>query len=201
MLISGSLLKICDDKRKIDELNRCCDMIHFDIMDGKFTDNKTLEYFKNVSGVTKPIDVHLMVYDVEKYLDKVSAFKPEYVTFHYEIGDILNNIKLIKERGFKAGIAINPETDVDYICEYLNMVNLVLVMSVRPGKGGQKFIDISDKIDKLEKYRSDNDLDYKIEVDGGINSETIKKVKKVDIAVCGSYITDSLDYEKMVKSL
>ena len=84
---------------------------------------------------------------------------------------------------------------------YLSQIHMVLVMTVVPGKGGQKFIDISDKIDKLEKYRSDNDLDYKIEVDGGINSETIKKVKKVDIAVCGSYITDSSNYEKMVRTL
>ncbi|MBR2840633.1 MAG: ribulose-phosphate 3-epimerase [Bacilli bacterium] len=200
MLISGSLLKICDDKEKIDELNRCCDMIHFDVMDGEFTDDKT-DYFKNVSGVTKPIDVHLMVYDVEKYLDEVSVFKPEYVTFHYEIGNILSNINLIKNRGFKVGIAINPETEVSDIFEYLNLIDLVLVMSVPPGKGGQKFIDVSDKIDKLVDYRSENGLDYLIEVDGGINSETIKKVKNVDIAVCGSYITDSLDYEKMVKSL
>lgn len=203
MIISGSFLKIQDEKEKIRKLSEACDQIHFDIMDGIFTENKTVDLEKlSKDGINKPIDVHLMVYDVKSYVDRVLKFNPKYITFHIEINKKTEeNINYIKSKNIKVGLAINPETPIESIYKYLNMLDLVLIMSVHPGKGGQKFMDITDRIDKLVKYRDDNNLQYLIEVDGGINSETIKKIKHSDIAVSGSFITDSENYKEKVNEL
>lgn len=199
MKIAGSFLKIQDDINKIKELEKCTDQIHFDIMDGLFTENKTK--IKDIQ-IKKDIDIHLMVLDIKSYVDKVLKYRPKYITFHLEATDnIIENINYIKEKNIKVGIAINPKTDIEKIYKYLDKIDLVLLMSVKPGKGGQKFIDISNKLNKLYNYRKENNLSFIIEVDGGINNETIKKVEKADIVVCGSYITDSINYENQVKQL
>ena len=203
--IAGSFLKISDDKEKIDKLNKVVDQIHFDVMDGKFTEKPTLNLDimkEKLKDITKKIDVHLMVVNIKEYIDKVLKFNPKYITFHIEATDNINYfIKYIKEKKIKVGLAINPETNLEKIFPYLKDIDLVLVMSVHPGQGGQKFIDIEDKINYLYQYRKLNNLSYMIEVDGGINNETIKKIKKADIAVAGSYITDSDDYQKQIKLL
>ena len=199
MKIAGSFLKIKDDINKIKELEECTDQIHFDIMDGIFTENKT-----NIEkiNIEKDIDIHLMVKDIKTYVDKVLEYNPKYITFHLEATDnIVENINYIKEKNIKVGLAINPETNIEKIYKYLNKIDLVLLMSVPPGKGGQKFIDITSKLNKLYNYRKENNLKFIIEVDGGINNETIKKVKKADVVVCGSYITDSRNYKKQVELL
>lgn len=199
MKIAGSFLKIQDDINKIKELEKCTDQIHFDIMDGLFTENKTK--IKDIQ-IKKDIDIHLMVLDIKSYVDKVLKYNPKYITFHLEATDnIIENINYIKEKNIKVGIAINPKTDIEKIYKYLDKIDLVLLMSVKPGKGGQKFIDISNKLNKLYNYRKENNLSFIIEVDGGINNETIKKVEKADIVVCGSFITDSTNYENQVKQL
>lgn len=199
MVVSASFLKIQDNEDKILELDRCADYMHYDVMDGIFTDNKTpsLTDFR----VSSPKDIHLMVVDVKKYVDIYSELKPLFMTFHLEIQHTMEFINYIKNKGIKVGIAINPETSVSEIIPYLEYIDLVLVMSVHPGKGGQAFIDITDKIDYLYKYRFEHNLDYLIEVDGGINEGTIDKVSKVDIAVAGSYITDSDNYKKQIDKL
>lgn len=205
MKIAGSFLKIQDSKEKIDKLNNAVDQIHFDIMDGKFTENKTLDIDmikNNVKDLSKPIDIHLMVLDIKKYVDEVLKFSPTYITFHLEADkEVISNINYIKDKNIKVGLAINPETDFNEIYPYLDKIDLVLIMSVPPGKGGQKFIDISDRVEKLYELREKNNLSYKIEVDGGIDNETIKKIKKADIAVSGSYITNSDDYAEKVNTL
>ncbi|MBR3229554.1 MAG: ribulose-phosphate 3-epimerase [Bacilli bacterium] len=199
MKIAGSFLKIQEDIDKIKELEKRVDQIHFDIMDGIFTENKTI--IKEIN-IEKDIDIHLMVLDIKSYVDKVLKYRPKYITFHLEATDnIIENIDYIKEKNIKVGIAINPETDIEKVYKYLDKIDLVLLMSVKPGKGGQKFIDITEKLNKLYNYRKENNLSFIIEVDGGINNETIKKVKKADIVVCGSFITDSTNYEGQVKLL
>lgn len=199
MIISGSFLKIYDDNRKIKKLDEVVDMIHFDVMDGKFTENKTSS---DISiSFSKPIDVHLMVLDPIKYVDEMCKYKPKFITFHYEIGNTLEYINYIKSKNIKVGLAISIETEVKEIYDYLSLVDLVLVMSVPIGKGGQTFNDISDKTFELIKYRKDNNLNYLIEVDGGINEKIITKVKNVDIVVSGSYITDSPNYGQRVSNL
>ena len=200
MKIAGSFLKIKDDIDKIKELERTTDQIHFDIMDGIFTDNKTS--INEKIKIKKDIDIHLMVSDIKSYVDKVLKYNPKYITFHLEATDnIIENIDYIKEKNVKVGIAINPDKEIKKIYKYLNKIDLVLLMSVPPGKGGQKFIDISQKLNKVYNYRKENNLSFIIEVDGGINNETIKKVEKADVVVCGSFITDSTNYQKQVKLL
>lgn len=204
MKITGSFLKIENDRQKIEKLAQATDQIHFDIMDGIFTENKTLEVEKvkeNLINV-KDMDIHLMVKDIKNYVDKVLIFKPKFITFHIEAIENPNEfIKYIKEKNIKVGIAINPKTGLEKIYPYLKDIDLVLVMSVQAGKGGQKFIDISSKIEEIYNYREKNKLNYIIEVDGGINNETISKVKKADLIVVGSYITDSNNYKEKVEEL
>lgn len=200
MKIAGSFLKVQDNKEKIKKLEQSTDQIHFDIMDGIFTQNKTPEL--ESINIKKDIDIHLMVVNIKKYVEKVLKYNPKYITFHAEAtDDIKECIKYIKEKNIKVGLAINPETQIETIYKYLNDIDLVLIMSVKPGKGGQKFIDISDKINKLYNYRKEKHLSFLIEVDGGINNKTIKKINNADIAVCGSFITDSNDYNEKVKAL
>ncbi|MBR2588643.1 MAG: ribulose-phosphate 3-epimerase [Bacilli bacterium] len=205
MKITGSFLKIEDDKEKIKTLAQETDQIHFDIMDGIFTENKTLEIDKvkeNLVNLKSDIDIHLMVKNVKEYVDKVLIFNPQVITFHIEASENPNEfINYIKGKKVKVGIAINPKTNLEKIYPYLKSIDLVLIMSVQAGKGGQKFIDISSRIDDIYNYRKKNKLNYIIEVDGGINNETIKKVKKADLIVVGSYITDSNNYKKQVEEL
>lgn len=205
MKIAGSFLTIQKYKEKINDLNNAIDQIHFDIMDGKFTEKPTLPLEimeENLKDINKPIDVHLMVIDIKRYVNKVLKFKPAYITFHIEATDDPGYfINYIKSKGIKVGIAINPETDFDEIYPYLDDIDLVLIMSVHPGKSGQLFINVTDRIDKLYEFRRRNGLSYIIEVDGGINDETIKKIKKADIAVAGSYITKSDNYQEKANIL
>lgn len=203
--IAGSFLKIQSDAGKIGELDKVCDYIHFDVMDGKFTENATfsIDKMKNViSELKKPFDVHLMVYDIKKYVDEVLPFNPSYIIFHLEATDDIEEIiTYIHDKGCKAGIAINPDTLVSKIYPYLDKLDIVLVMSVKAGAGGQSFIDITSKIDDLIRYRDDNNLSYLIEVDGGINDSTIKLVRDVDIVVAGSFITSSDNYQGQIYKL
>ena len=133
--------------------------------------------------------------------------KVKYITFHYEAvkkNNIEHFISYIKDKGFKCGISLNPSTDIKKITKYLSLVDLVLVMSVVPGKGGQAFIESSlEKIKYLDSYRKKKNLKYLIEVDGGINDQTSKLCKEVgvDILVSGSYILKSDNYEERIKSL
>lgn len=205
MKISASFLKIQNDKEKIRKLDLLSDYMHFDIMDGNFVSASTVSYEvmkENTSEILKPKDIHLMVEDIYSYVDTYKELSPEFITFHYEVADDVQSvIDYIKSFGIKPGISINPDTEVTVLNSYLDKIDLVLVMSVFPGKGGQEFIDISDKLDYLNHYREINDLNYMIEVDGGINDMTIEKVKKADMAVVGSYITDSDDYESQFERL
>lgn len=202
MKISASFLSIKDNlKENLDLLTKCdIDYLHLDIMDGIFVKNKTwdISEIKNLINYNKPLDVHLMVSDVYKYVDEYKDLNPEFITFHYEVDlDIMDIINYIKKYNIKVGLSIKPNTKVDEIIPYLPYLDLILVMSVEPGEGGQKFIiDSVDKIKKLKELKGD----YLIEVDGGINDSTISLVKDVDIAVIGSYITSG-NYEEKIKSI
>ena len=203
--IAGSFLKIQNDGEKIRELDKVCDVIHVDVMDGKFTEKATLPLEKmkdSILSLKKPFDVHLMVNDLKEYIDEVAALNPNYITFHLEAcDDILKVINYIHDKGIKVGVAINPETTLEKLYPYLSDVDLVLVMSVTPGAGGQSFIDVADKIGSLVSYRKENNSAYLIEVDGGINDNTIRLVRDADIAVVGSFITGSDNYQSQVYKL
>ena len=202
MKISASFLSIKDNiKENIVKLtNNDIDYLHLDIMDGKFVANipwNILE-IKNLINYHKPLDVHLMVKDVNKYIDDFKQLHPTYITVHYEVlDDVMAVINYIKKSNIKVGLSIKPNTDISLIIPYLKYIDLVLIMSVEPGLGGQKFIINSvDKIKKLKELKGD----FLIEVDGGINDSTINLVKDADIVVVGSYITSG-NYEERIKKL
>ena len=166
-MISASFLSIKDNiKDNIKKLDSTSiDMLHVDIMDGVFVENKTWsidEVNTLLINTTKPKDVHLMVKDVKKYIDDFKLLNPNYITFHYEaVDNVLEVINYIKELGIKVGLSIKPHTSVDSIKKYLNDIDLILVMSVEPGKGGQKFIENSiNKINYLDQLREENNYHY-----------------------------------------
>ena len=199
--ILGIKEKIRKNIKKLDKLN--IDYFHIDIMDGIFVENTTWEY-KEISKILRHAktkkDIHLMVKDVKKYVDEFINLKPEIITFHYEAtNNHLEIINYIKENNIKAGISIKPDTKIEDIKDIIKYVDLVLVMSVEPGKGGQKYIENStNKINDLYNLRKENNYNYLIEVDGGINNETKEKATNADILVVGSYITNN-NYEEKIR--
>lgn len=208
MEISASFLSIKEDlKNNIKKLdNSNIDYLHLDIMDNIFVPNITwsVEEIENLLNDTKSKkDVHLMVKDVIKYIDDYSKLNPEFITFHFEaVDNVLEIINYIKKKNIKVGLSIKPNTKVEEITDYLSLIDLVLVMSVEPGFGGQVFIpDSLNKIEKLYNIRKNNNYNYLIEVDGGINSSNIKYLDKCDIVVVGSFITNNSDYSKAISEL
>lgn len=168
------------------------DYIHIDVMDGKFVRNKNNPFktlYKMSNVLTKRLDVHLMVKNPLKDINYYAALNTEYITVHSELEKVDKYLDLIKEYGIKCGLAVNPETDISLIMPYLSKVDLILIMSVHPGKGGQEFIDdTTKKILKLKKILVSKRLNVKIEVDGGVNDKAISRAYFADILVSGSYV-------------
>ena len=155
------------------------DMIHVDVMDGHFVPNLTIgpPVIKALRNYTKlPFDVHLMIAPVHKYIKNYAEAGADIITIHPEATDNLKeSINHIKELGKKVGVSLNPNTKIDVIKEFLNEINLVLIMSVHPGFGGQKFIpEVLQKIKELKKIKDQQNLNFDIEVDGGINFDNSK---------------------------
>lgn len=180
------------------------DYIHVDVMDGLFVP-KVNEPYPDLKDLQldKKLDVHLMVQNPLAYIEKYSKLNTEYITIHHEIDeDTENLLNIIKSNKIKCGISINPDTDVDVLKKYLYIVDQILIMSVVPGKGGQAFIE--DTVGRIEKVRNmiqEVNRDIVINVDGGINSETIKKVRASDIVVSGNFILSSADYQERIDLL
>lgn len=195
--ILSNTLKPLDIVKELDKTN--ADAIHIDIMDGKFVDNKTWttsEIIKLTKYSNLPLDVHLMVNNPSKYIEDYAMLNTNNITFHYEaVKDVNKVINEIKDYGLKVGIAVNPDTDVKNIYDYLSNIDIVLIMSVYPGKSGQVFINETlDKIKELKDYIVNNNLKTLISVDGGINDETGKLCKEAgaDILVSASYIHNDI---------
>ena len=167
--------------------------VHLDIMDGCFVPNFTFGAVVLENIKTKMVkDVHLMVYDPVKFAQFFEKIKPDYITYHYEaVVDQEKTIKELKEMGVKVGVSIKPNTDVSVLDNLLDKVDMILVMSVEPGFGGQKFMNNSlDKIKYLKDKKEECGYKYLIEVDGGINQETGKLCADsgAEVLVAGSYI-------------
>lgn len=196
-------------KEEIDAIN-VADWIHYDVMDGHFVPNISFGYsiLNDVSKVTNMyLDVHLMISDPAKYVDNFIDSHASLIVFHYEAVDedkIDDLITHIKNRNVDVGISIKPNTPVAVLKPYLDRLDVVLVMSVEPGFGGQKFNpEAVDKIAALAKLKTENDYHYLIEVDGGINQTTAKLCNEagVDVLVAGSYVFGSDDYTEAIESL
>ena len=189
------------------------DYFHIDVMDGRFVENDTsetmriyCEYLNQITNV--PIDVHLMVTNIKEYIDSYSIFDPNIITFHYEAcknkEEVYKYIGQIKGRECKVGLAIKPNTNIDEIVEFLPKINLLLIMSVEPGKGGQKFIEsTTQKIKKAKTKIDELNLETEIEVDGGVNLENSKEIKEAGatMLVSGTAIINSKDYNYTIRKM
>lgn len=171
--------------------------IHLDVMDGMFVPNisigiPVIESIKKHTGNDFILDTHLMVERPERYITNFKNAGADILTIHAEATyDFCETLAIIKDQGMKAGISVNPETDIKKIDECLRIADLVLIMSVHPGFGGQKFIpDALDKVKYLYNKRKENNYKYMIEIDGGINTQNIEEVCRagVDIIVAGSSV-------------
>tara|TARA_B100000780_G_scaffold273186_1_gene236415 strand:+ start:548 stop:1210 length:663 start_codon:yes stop_codon:yes gene_type:complete len=171
------------------------DYIHIDVMDGHFVPNLTIgpEVIKKLRPLTKKIfDVHLMISPVDNFIKDFSNAGADIITFHPEATpNILNTINLIKKEGKKVGISLKPKSKIELIEKYIEEVDLILIMSVEPGFGGQKFMpEVLDKTKKIKELISQKNLKTEIEIDGGINFENCTLAKKAgaNVLVSGSTI-------------
>lgn len=205
MKISVSFLKSnLSPKETIKEIGKTnADYIHVDIMDGIFVKNKNYtpgEIVNLLKDSTKPLDVHLMVKNPYKWIDHLATLKIDYLTFHYELKEDLNKIiDYVKSLGIKVGIAIKPKTSVKKIKDILPLIDLIIVMTVEPGKGGQEFmLSQIEKINTLKEIQPN--YHYLIGVDGGINAENIQLINP-DIIITGSFVTMSDNYQLQINKL
>lgn len=184
------------------------DIIHCDIMDGHFVPNISFGS-KIVSDVNKitslPLDVHLMIENSEYFIDEFYKAGADYISVHYENNFHLNRlINRIKSLGIKAGVVLNPATPVSMLTDIIQYADFILIMSVNPGFGGQKFISNSlNKIRELKKLITSNNYDCLIEVDGGVDTENIKEISDAgaDMFVCGSSVFNSADRSETIRKM
>ncbi len=204
-ILSADFSKLADEIRKVEKY---VDMLHIDIMDGHFVPNITLglPVIRSIRVVTKlPFDVHMMVTSPDSYIDSFIDAGANILTIHAETATHLHRtISSIRKKGARAGIALNPATPLSAIENVLGDVDMILIMTVNPGFGGQSFIkSMLPKIRKLREMIDKEKLDVEIEVDGGINGDTARQAVAAgaDILVAGSYIYESTDIVEAINSL
>ena len=197
----------CDFNNLEYEINRInnsnSDLIHIDIMDGKFVPNNTLEKFdmNKISKYSdKNFDVHLMVENPIDYITSFVTPLTDYISIHLESKGIDQSLKRIKENGIKCGLAINPDTEIQKLYPFLEIIDMVIIMSVFPGKGGQKFIE--NTYYKVETLRN-HDKNIDISVDGGVGSSNSKTLisKGASTLVSGSYLMKSNNINNSIKNM
>ena len=203
-ILSADFGHLAEDVKKIEEGG--ADYIHVDVMDGHFVPNISFgaPVMKCLNGKTGlPYDVHLMIENPDKYIEDFVTPQTEYITVHQETCTHLHRtVQNIKSKGMKAGVSINPATPVSALECILTDVDLVLIMSVNPGFGGQKFIEGTlDKVRELAEIKLSRNLDFVIEIDGGITLDNIQEVMNagVEMAVAGSAVFKSEDVVQRVR--
>ena len=206
-LLSANFADLKSELKSIEEAG--CTVLHYDVMDGHFVPNISFgaDILHDVHQITNmELDVHLMISDPMFYVDRFIKAGTSYISFHIEAMESVEKthelIKKIKEAGVKASIALNPGTSYEAVIPFLDEIDMILVMSVQPGFGGQKFNPVAiNKIAALSKYKKEKN--FLIEVDGGINATTIQDVRKAgcDLFVAGSAVFNQNDRKKAVEAL
>ncbi len=198
-VLSADFAKMGEEIKSVEQAG--ADVIHLDVMDGVFVPNITfgIKMVADVRRITSlPLDCHLMIVHPEKYIKDFAKAGADYITVHYEAcGESLKDTLLqIRENNVKCGLVINPDTPVEKIENLIPLCDMVLVMSVFPGFGGQKFIaDVLDKCRAIRKIIDENNLDCLLEIDGGINADTAKSAREAgcDVLVAGSAVFGASD--------
>ena len=192
-ILSADFSQLGNEIKRLEEGG--ADMIHVDVMDGHFVPNLTIgpDVIKKLRPLTKKIfDVHLMISPVDNFIQDFANAGSDIITFHPEAtNNIDKTIKLIRDKGKKVGISLKPKSEIGLIENYLDKVDLVLIMSVEPGFGGQKFMpEVLEKVKIIKKIAVEKKLNLEIEIDGGINFNNSQKAKDagVDVLVSGSTI-------------
>lgn len=205
-ILAGDFAKMGEEVKRMQDNG--ADMIHYDVMDGVFVPNITFgpQMLKAIRPYTTlPLDVHLMITEPIRYIKQFAQSGADYITVHYEAcKDLKATLESIKNEGVKVGLSISPDTPASVVAPYVNDCDMILVMSVYPGFGGQKFIEGSlEKIKEISEYVKESGKDIRIEVDGGINTSTASLVKQAgaDTLVAGSAVFNAPSPKDMIATL